>query len=202
MPSRSRARNNVSLLRSQIANANMPLNRSRQRSPHSSHACTITSVSHRVRNMCPRAAQLDLDFLEVVDLSVVGDDDAVVFVVERLLAAFEIDDRQSTMTQTDTGLDMKAVAIGATVFERRVHAREQIRIDRTPCLQIDNAGNATHELCSPSRLTRSCVERCVTTHHRIERKSFDHAVSPRAAVTCAQRVVEHVRLHCRGERIG
>ena len=94
-------------------------------------------------------AQLDLDFFEVVDLSVIGDDNAVVFVVERLLATFEIDDRQSAMTQTDTGLDMKAVAIGATVFERRVHSREQIRINRTPFLQIDNAGNATHELCSP-----------------------------------------------------
>ena len=74
--------------------------------------------------------QLALDLHEVEDLAVEGHDDSVVLVVERLLAALEVDDRQAPMTETDAGLEVKSVAVRASMAERRIHRLEHPLCDR------------------------------------------------------------------------
>src|SRR3954454_9904708 len=81
--------------------------------------------------------QLDLDFLEVEDLAVVGDDDRMVFVVDRLLPAFRVDDRETSMAEPDARLEMKAVAVRAAMADDAVHRAQYAFRDRPRTLQID-----------------------------------------------------------------
>ena len=53
IPQRSRASSSRPDRLSRIASPNIPLNASRHSSPHSSYRCTITSVSERLRKVCP-----------------------------------------------------------------------------------------------------------------------------------------------------
>ena len=144
MPSRSRARNSVSRLRSQSANANMPLKRSTQSSPHSSQRVDDhLGVAARPERW-PSAVSSGMSVAEVVDLAVEDDDDAAVLVVERLLAAREVDDRQPAMTEADAGLEMKAVAVRTAMLVREVHALDDTRIDSALAREIDDTDNSAH----------------------------------------------------------
>src|SRR4030095_15071510 len=107
----------------------------------------------RIGSRAKNVAALDeigFDLHEVEDLAVERDDDRFVFVVKRLLAALEVDDRQASMTETDARLEMKSIAIGAAVAQPRVHCAQQPLLDRAFSFQIDDAGNTAHQATSPS----------------------------------------------------
>ena len=72
------------------------------------------------------AAQLDV----VEDLAVVGDPDGLVFVVDRLRAAREVDDAEARVAEAETGLEMEARAVRSTMPQRRHHALQQVAIRR------------------------------------------------------------------------
>src|SRR5690606_41167826 len=88
--------------------------------------------------------EIVLDLLEVVDLAVVGDDDRVVLVVERLLTALEIDDREAPVAESHAGLEMEPVAVGTARRERSVHRTHERFVNGPTVPQIDDAGNSAH----------------------------------------------------------
>ena len=57
----------------------------------------------------------------VVDLAVVDDGDRAVLVVDRLLAAGDVDDGEPPHREADAGLEVKAVAIGPAMGDCVVH---------------------------------------------------------------------------------
>ena len=83
--------------------------------------------------------QFGHQLLEVVDLAVEHDDDAAVFVVQRLLAGRQVDDRQPAMAEPDAGLEVQSAFIGAAVELRLVHAIEQRAIDFAPGPAVEYA---------------------------------------------------------------
>jgi hypothetical protein len=80
----------------------------------------------------PERDQLLHQLVKIVDLTVVGDDDGFVFVVKRLMAAREIDDRQPPMAESDAGLDVIALTVGTTMELSRVHAFQHAPVDFSP----------------------------------------------------------------------
>ena len=88
--------------------------------------------------------QLRYQLLIVVDLAVEYDDDAGIFVVERLLAGRDVDDREPPMTQTQAWLDVKAAFVRATVVLRLVHAGKQSLADFPPLPDIKYSDDAAH----------------------------------------------------------
>src|SRR5258706_12357486 len=80
----------------------------------------------------------------VVDLAVVGDDDAAVLVEQRLLAAREIDDRQPAMAEPDSGRAVETGTVGTAMVERVVHPLEERTIDRSPAARIEDADQPAH----------------------------------------------------------
>lgn len=61
-------------------------------------------------------------FLEVEDLTVVDDGHRPVLVEQGLVTAFQIDDRQPPMSETDARLDMNAGRIRSAMRQRCGHA--------------------------------------------------------------------------------
>ena len=94
--------------------------------------------------------QLRDQFLVVVDLAVEDDAHAVVFVVERLLAGGQVDDRQAPVPQADARLDMQAALVRAAMELGFVHPVQHGTIDVAPAAGIENAGDAAHGQCSCS----------------------------------------------------
>jgi hypothetical protein len=92
--------------------------------------------------------QLRLDLHEVEDLAVEGDHDRVIFVVERLLAALQIDDCQTPMTEADSRLEVKAVAVRTAMADRAVHGPQQPLVDGPLGPQVHDPGNAAHQAAS------------------------------------------------------
>ena len=83
-------------------------------------------------------------FLIVVDFTVEDDADAVVFVVERLLAGGQINDRQAAVAKTDAWLDVEAAFVRAAMKLRFVHAVEYRTIDVAFASGVENPGDAAH----------------------------------------------------------
>src|SRR6185437_3250774 len=95
-----------------------------------------------------RVAQL-FEFLAqfeiVVDLAVEDDPRAAICVVNWLLAAFEVDDRETTHRETGGTVDVEAVFVRSAVTNGVVHARQQLLVNRLPVVSND-PDNSTHRL--------------------------------------------------------
>jgi hypothetical protein len=65
----------------------------------------------------------------VVDFAVENDVDGFVFVGQWLSAAFEIDDRQSTMNKTNAASSKSAFTVRSTMRNGIPHLRQQFRAD-------------------------------------------------------------------------
>jgi hypothetical protein len=88
--------------------------------------------------------ELDPQFLEVVDLAVVYDDDAAVLVEKGLLASRHVDDRQAAMAETDSRLEVKIALVRATVLLNVVHSHDQLARNRSSTAEIHHTDEAAH----------------------------------------------------------
>ncbi len=86
----------------------------------------------------PVVHELAHELRVVVDLAVLDDDAASVLVEDRLVAAGEVDDRESARRERDGAVDVFAGGVGAAVLERRAH-RLQARTVRRPRHSTDPA---------------------------------------------------------------
>ena|SRR5437588_2776529 len=81
----------------------------------------------------------------VVDFSVVGYPNILVFIAHRLMAACEIDDRKTPMAEADLSVDVCSSVIGSAMCEAVPHSHEGRRVNRAVevCRDGDSA-NSTH----------------------------------------------------------
>src|SRR3990172_8764586 len=82
----------------------------------------------------------------VVDLAVQDEPQRAVFVGERLLAAFEVDDAQAAEAQAGVGAREEAVAVRAAVAEGGRHPAEERRV-----VEAREAADAAHGRPWPRR---------------------------------------------------
>src|SRR4029453_13746589 len=81
---------------------------------------------------------------EVVDLPVRHNPHGLVFVVERLMAGYEVDDTQAPRSEANRPLEINALIIGAAVGHSVAHAKQYFLIDRPAGLEIQDARYRTH----------------------------------------------------------
>ena len=79
----------------------------------------MTSQSLCVRNAIAVALELAAQLAVVVDLAVADQPDRAVGVAQRLLAAFEVDDRQAAMPERRALVVIDAFAVGAAMRAAR-----------------------------------------------------------------------------------
>ena len=84
------------------------------------------------------------EFLVVVDFAVENDADALVFVVQRLLAGRKVDDREAPVAKPDAGFDMQTAFVRTAVELRFVHAVEHRTVDVALASGVENAGYSAH----------------------------------------------------------
>jgi hypothetical protein len=80
----------------------------------------------------------------VVDLAVLHDLDPAVLVANRLIAAFEVDDRQAAGGERRGPFGERPRAVGTAMDERVVHRRRDRRVDGLT-LERDDPADAAHE---------------------------------------------------------
>ena len=88
--------------------------------------------------------QLVAKFEIVVDLAIENDPGGAVLIVNRLLAAFHINNSQPAHAQADSLAEVEAVIIRATMANGVAHARDQRLINQRIRL-FDYAYNPTHK---------------------------------------------------------
>src|SRR5687768_16266306 len=65
----------------------------------------------------------------VIDLAVVDDPFRLVRVVDRLLAAGEIDDREPAHRKADAAIQIEAIFVGTSMLDGEVHRLKDLTID-------------------------------------------------------------------------
>jgi hypothetical protein len=101
------------------------------------------SVAASVEDMA-EGLQFRNEFLVIVDFAVEDDADALVFVVEWLLAGGQVDDGEPTMAEPDAGFEMQAAFIGTAMELRFVHAMEHRTINVAFASSVKDAGYSAH----------------------------------------------------------
>jgi hypothetical protein len=99
----------------------------------------------------PKARELGNEGLEVVNLAVEHHNDRAIFVVERLLARSQVDDRKPPVAEADARLDVERASIRAAVVLRLVHAREESAWDLPSSPQVHDSRDSAQGPC-PSRV--------------------------------------------------
>ena len=135
---------------SQSANANMPRRRGTTSSPHSSYPCSTTSASECVRSRWPARLQLPPQLEVVVDLAVEDEVAGVVFVVQGLLAARHVDDREAAEGEPGLAVEGEGGVVRAAVGERAPHGGKDFARGRLTRPSHD-ARDATHPRWPPVR---------------------------------------------------
>src|SRR6266550_2468937 len=79
----------------------------------------------------------------VVDLAVEDYPRCLILIMNRLLTAFEIDDRETAHSQSHRTANVKAVFVGTAMPYRRAHSRQQHFIDRS-CVVMDYSYDSTY----------------------------------------------------------
>src|SRR5687767_1853384 len=92
----------------------------------------------------PQLGQLGNQFLIVIDLAVVYDDDRPILVIERLLAGSQIDDREPPMPEPNAWRKMQSTLVRTAMMLRLVHSHQHVSLNRSPRVQINNGNNAAH----------------------------------------------------------
>ena len=119
--------------------------------------CIATVAEH-----VTEARQLPSDPLEIIDFAVEDDRNRAVLVVHRLLAAGGIDDREPAVTERQTRLEVKPLAIRTAMSDRVGHRPDFCRPVGIRGAGLKDSGNAAHAGCSFD-LGRA-VARLVITH--------------------------------------
>ena len=98
----------------------------------------------------PARFQLMPQLHVIEDLAIENDPDVAILVMDRLLAAGEVDDAQTGMGQSDATVKPDAAAVGAAVMKPADH-RRQFGMHRRPASgRCQDAGNAAHDYIRPS----------------------------------------------------
>ncbi len=84
-------------------------------------------------------AQLEI----VVDLAVKNDPRRAILIVNRLLPALEIDDREAAHCQADGSVDIEAVFVRAAMPDRFIHAGQQRFVNRLAVVS-NESNDSTH----------------------------------------------------------
>ena len=103
---------------------------------HFGIAARAKSVSQRL--------QFRHQFLIIVDFAVEHHDDALVFVVERLLAGGQVDDRQPAMAKPDARFEVHPAFIRPPMKKGLVHALEEAAVDFAPPPAVKYSGDSAH----------------------------------------------------------
>ena len=93
----------------------------------------------------PAFEQALAQFLIVVDLAVEDEPLRFVLIVQRLLPASEVDDRQPTHGEADILADVKTVLVRPAMDDGAVHLLQQAAVGRLP-VGVDKPGNSAHQL--------------------------------------------------------
>ena len=144
MPRWSRASSIRRFVASQMANANMPLNRWTQ-----ALAPLLIGVDDDlgIGTGSERMAELDqllAQFDEVVDLAVEDHLDRAVLVAHRLRSAFDVDDAQAPVAERCGLVHEVAFAVGAAVRQRFRHSNQK-RPLRWRTGAVEDACDSAHE---------------------------------------------------------
>src|SRR5438105_187915 len=86
----------------------------------------------------------------IVDLAIKNDPDRLVLVGDGLMAAFDVDDRESTTSKGYRTINVKAFIVRSTMSDRVAHALEKVFRDRANGSEEEFPRNATHDLPAPS----------------------------------------------------
>ncbi len=100
-------------------------------------------IAARMKNMAERL-QLGNQFLEVVDLAIENHGNRAIFIEQRLLTRRQIDDRQTAMTETETGLDVLATFIRTAMELALIHALDQLCRHIAPAAHVEYSYDSTH----------------------------------------------------------
>jgi hypothetical protein len=84
--------------------------------------------------------------LVVVDLAIEDNHDRTIFIEQRLLPGSNINDGKASMPQANTGFNMQATVIGPAVPLGVVHALQHGTVNLAAATDVDDAGNATHDV--------------------------------------------------------
>jgi hypothetical protein len=90
------------------------------------------------------ALEFALQWLEVVDFTVVGDGNGVILVVEWLLTTLQVYDRKSPVSESDPWLLVVTFPIRTPMYQRPSHTPQDSRIGVTGSLKIENSGDSAH----------------------------------------------------------
>jgi hypothetical protein len=81
----------------------------------------------------------------VVNLAVEHDPDGAVLIRHRLVAGGDVDDRQTSMRQTDGAIDEQPLAVRAAMPHDVAHPRQTTFVDATLRIKCDDSSDAAHK---------------------------------------------------------
>ncbi len=81
----------------------------------------------------------------VEDLAVEHDPQGAVFVGDRLLAAVQIEDAETGVSQADVSVEVDPELVGAAVTDRPEHAAEGAPVGRRRPMQVAESDDAAHQ---------------------------------------------------------
>ena len=96
-----------------------------------------------------RGFELGAELGERVDLPVLDHTDGAVLVLDRLVAALDVDDRQPAHTERRVPVQRSPGVIGPTPIQRGHHAIESLTRERAVAAKVDEASYPAHRVwCS------------------------------------------------------
>jgi hypothetical protein len=102
-------------------------------------------VTAGVKDMT-QGLQLRNELLVVVDLAIEDNHDRTIFIEQRLLPGSNVNNGKASMSKPNTGLNMQATVIGPAMPLGVVHALQHGTVNFAAATDIDDAGNATHDV--------------------------------------------------------
>jgi len=78
----------------------------------------------------PALLQIAAQFLKIEDFAVERDQHLPIFAADRLIPTAHIDDCQASHRHAEPAIDIEPVAVGTAMNDARVHALQQVGIDR------------------------------------------------------------------------
>ena len=102
-------------------------------------------IAARAKDMAERS-EFGHQRLEIIDLAVEDDANRTILVVERLIAAREIDDGEPAVAEPDARPIVETVAVGAAMGENVGHTSKQAPIRVATPTIIEDTGYPAHRL--------------------------------------------------------
>jgi hypothetical protein len=93
-----------------------------------------------------KRGKLGHQWLKIVDFTIINDANRPILVEERLVPGRKINDRQTSVAETDTRLDVVAVAVRSTMTDYLGHAPQQGSIDLVSPAIVKDTRYAAHLL--------------------------------------------------------